>query len=205
VNAGTYILEPEVLDFIPAGQRYSVERAVFPGLLREGQPLYGYRAGAYWLDIGAPAKYLQANADLLNGRLKSHLPPDGEELWDGVWADEGTFVAEGARITGPVVLGKGCEISRGAAITGPAVLGDGCRVGEEAEIEGTVVWNNAVFGAKSIYRNCIVGEGAHLGAECRVEEVAVVGDGATLGEGNHLARGAKVWPGVTLPDRSISF
>jgi mannose-1-phosphate guanylyltransferase len=205
INAGTYILEPEVLDYIPKGERYSVERAVFPGLLKADEPLYGYRSSNYWIDIGAPGKYLQANRDLLTGRLKSHLEPSGEQLWEGVWAGEGTFVMEGARITGPVVLGKGCEISVGAAITGPTVLGDGCRVGEEAEIEGAVAWDGASFGAKSICRNSIVGTGAKIGVESRMESIAVLGDKAALGEGNYLANGARIWPSATLPDRSISF
>jgi mannose-1-phosphate guanylyltransferase len=93
----------------------------------------------------------------------------------------------------------------GAAITGPTVLGNGCRVGEEAEIEGTVAWDGAVFGTKSICRNSIVGTGANVGAESRMEGLSILGDDVNLGEGNHLANGVRIWPGAILPDRSISF
>ena len=173
--------------------------------LKEGKPLYGYRTGAYWLDIGTPAKYLQAHADLLAGRLKRSLEPEGTLFADRVWAGEGTFIHSGARLTGPVVLGKDCKVLAGASITGPSALGDGCEVGEEAQLEGMVAWQNATFAAHSHCRTSIVGTNAKIGTECRLEGVSIVGDDATVGQGNHLANGAKVWPGITLPDRAVSF
>ena len=196
INAGTYILEPEVLAHIPTGEFHMVERGLFPDLLKEGKPLYGYRTGAYWLDIGTPAKYLQAHTDLLAGRLKHSLEPKGALFADGVWAGEGTFIHSGARVTGPVVLGKGCKVHEGASITGPSALADGCEVGEEAQLENIVAWQGATFEAHSHCCSSIVGTNAKIGTECRLEGVVIVGDDVILGQGNHLANGAKVWPGV---------
>lgn len=214
INAGTYILEPQALDYIsapqileeiPPGRPYSVEYGLFPTLLKDGTPLYGYRTGAYWMDIGTPDKYIQATADLLNGRLKHNLQPEGDLLWDRVWAGEGTFVHAGARITGPVALGKGCHIAESATITGPTVLGDYCRVEAEAALEGVIAWDNATFGPKSRTSSSVIATNAQVGPESIVEEGAIVGDNAYTGVGNHLARGVKVWPGIALPDRGISF
>jgi mannose-1-phosphate guanylyltransferase len=205
INAGTYIMEPEALDPIPGGERYSVERGLFPTLLKNGKPLYGYRTGAYWMDIGTPAKYIQAHADLLTGRLKYHLEPEGELLHEGVWAGEGTFVHAGARVTGPVVMGRNCQVEEGAFIVGPTVLGDNCHVESEAEVELVVAWNNVTFAAKSLSRHCIIATGARVGPESRVDEVAIVGDNADTGTGNYLARGLKLQPNATLPDSSIAY
>ena len=36
INAGTYVIEPDVLDLIPAGKNVSVEREVFPRLVGDG-------------------------------------------------------------------------------------------------------------------------------------------------------------------------
>lgn len=205
VNAGTYILEPEVLAHIPSGEFHMVERGLFPNLLKQGKPLYGYRTGAYWLDIGTPAKYLQAHTDLLAGRLKHSLEPEGGEFVDMVWVGEGSSIHDGARLTGPVVLGRDCKVATGASIVGPSVLGDGCEVGEEAQLEGIVAWQGARFEAKSSCHTSIVGTGARIGPDCCIEGVTIVGDDASVGAGNHLANGVKIWPGVTLPEKAVSF
>jgi mannose-1-phosphate guanylyltransferase len=214
INAGTYLLEPQVLEYIseprlleeiPPGRPYSVEFGLFPTLLNEGKPLYGYRAGAYWMDIGTPAKYLQANHDLLLGRLKHQLQPQGDNFTESVWMGEGTEIDPGARLTGPIVLGKGCAIREGASLSGPLILGDGCEVREGAQLQGLVAWHNVTFDARSRSRDCLIGNGVAIGPDCQLEGMAVIGDNASLGEGNHLAHAAKIAPGIALPDKAISF
>ena len=205
INAGTYVMEPEVLAGIPSGQRWSVERAVFPDLLTKGRTLYGYRSQAYWMDIGTPEKYMQAQADLLSDILKGQIEPDGELLAGNVWAGEGAFVHSSANIVGPVVLGKKCHVSAGATIVGPTVLGDKCFVGEGASLEGVVAWENASFAARSRSRHCMVATNGQVGPDCVVEDAAIVGDDASTGAGNHLSHGMKLWPGMVLPDKSVSF
>jgi mannose-1-phosphate guanylyltransferase len=205
INAGTYVMESEVLAGIPTSRKWSVERAVFPGLLDGGRPLYGYKSHAYWMDIGTPDKYLQAHADLLEGRVSQHIEPDGELLGATIWAGEGTFVHSNATITGPVVLGEKCHISAGATIVGPTVLGNNCCVAEGAMLESVVAWDNAEFGTQSRSYHCAVATNGRVGPDSVVEGGAVVGDNASTGAGNHLARGIKLWPGSSLPDKSISF
>jgi mannose-1-phosphate guanylyltransferase len=214
ISAGTYLIEPAMLDYIsepqileeiPPGRPYSVEYGLFPHLLHERKPMYGYRSGAYWMDIGTPGKYLQAHIDLLTGRLAEAMPVSGERLGERQWAGEGTFIHKGARLSGPVVLGSGCHIGKGAVIQGPAVLGDGCQVEEDAELRGLVAWEGVTFGARCRVRNSIVASGATVGPETAVDDGCVVGDHTHTGKGNHLSHGLKLQPGVSLPDRSVAF
>ena len=79
INAGTYVLEPEVLERIPAGRRVSVERETFPALAAEGA-VFALASDAYWLDTGTPAAYLQANADLIDGS-RPGPPAPGLDRW----------------------------------------------------------------------------------------------------------------------------
>lgn len=205
VNAGTYVLEPEVLAYVPEGEHYMVERGLFPTLLKEGYPLYGYRANAYWMDIGTPAKYVEAQADLLAGRLSDSLQPEGTQLAEHVWAGPGTVISGQATVRGPVVLGAGCSVGAGATITGPVVLGDNCRVDEGAYLEGVIAWQGATFEKNSHCWHCMVGTGARVGAESQVSSSAIIGDGASTGAGNQLAAGVKLWPGISLPDHALTF
>lgn len=214
INAGTYLIEPAMLDYIsepqileeiPPGRPYSVEYGLFPHLLREHKPVFGYRSGAYWMDIGAPSKYLQAHVDLLTGRLSKHMPVAGEQIREQLWAGEGTFVHSGARISGPVVLGAGCQVAEGAFILGPTVLGDNCRVEEDAELQEVVAWENVTFGKKCRVQNSVAASGAVIGPDTHVDAASVIGDHANTGAANRLTHGLKVQPGITLPDSSITF
>lgn len=209
INAGTYVMETNVLDYIseprlldeiPAGRPYSVEYGLFPKMLEEGRPVYGYRSGAYWLDMGTPERYLQAQNDLLAGRLKYALEPPGEQVQDGVWAGEGTFIDAGARLTGPAVLGKGCRLRANSAVTGPAALGDGCELGEEAQVQNVIAFNNVTFGPSSRSSDSLFGNGAVVGPECQVDGLSVVGDDANIGAANRLS-GERVEIGEGVPPR----
>ena len=84
INAGTYVLEPDVLARIPTDRRVSVEREIFPALAAEGA-VFAMASDAYWLDTGTPAAYLQANADLLDGSAPGPPAPDARQVSLGVW------------------------------------------------------------------------------------------------------------------------
>lgn len=68
INAGVYVCEPRLLDRIPDGRAFSAEHELFPAVVENGT-MYARGADAYWMDIGTPEKYLQANLDALAGRL----------------------------------------------------------------------------------------------------------------------------------------
>ncbi|MCJ7665867.1 MAG: NDP-sugar synthase, partial [Actinobacteria bacterium] len=70
INAGTYIIEPHLLDLAPAGEKYSFERGLCPTALKEGYKVYGYVSNSYWLDVGTPEKYLAAHHDIALGNIK---------------------------------------------------------------------------------------------------------------------------------------
>ncbi|HYT25912.1 MAG TPA: NDP-sugar synthase, partial [Actinomycetota bacterium] len=100
INAGVYVLEPAVLEHVPAGQPSSFERNLFPNLLASGAPVHGYELHGYWKDLGTPIAYLQAQADLLEGRL--HLPINATERRRNQYVADGAAIADGAVVRGPV-------------------------------------------------------------------------------------------------------
>ncbi len=144
INAGTYILNPSVLRFVPANQFYQFEQGLFPTLLREGEPLFGYPSETYWLDIGTPEKYKTANFDMLLGRVYGEMP--GVQRAQGVWVGRDCKIDPSAEIIGPVVLGNRCVVGAGARLVGPLVLGDGCHVGPGVQLECAVLWEQVTVG-----------------------------------------------------------
>ncbi|TLM99385.1 nucleotidyltransferase family protein, partial [bacterium] len=95
VNTGIYILEPEVLDYIPAGQKFDFSKDLFPRLLADGKPMFGYAAGGYWCDIGNHRQYQEAQYDLLGNRVRlsgNDLGPQGVRLDNGAYVDPAAVV-----------------------------------------------------------------------------------------------------------------
>jgi mannose-1-phosphate guanylyltransferase len=163
INAGIYILEPEVLRHVPEASHYMFERGLFPRLLELEEPVYGYPFNGYWLDMGTPDKYLCLNCDLLSARVSSHLIPGLSR--DGVYQTGEAAIHPSASIAGPVVIGGGCRIDRGVRIKGPVVIGAGCYIGEGASLERAVLWAGVSIKAGSQLKNCLINRSETEGKE----------------------------------------
>ncbi len=199
INAGAYILSRDVLDLVPSGRNVSIEREVFPELIGNG--LYGYPASAYWLDIGTPERYLQATFDILEGNVATEV----RERMDGSYLAVADDVEAAGRIVPPAVVGRAARIGAGAHVGSLAVLGDGVHVGERSVVERAVVLNGSEIGPDCVLRDCIVAAGVRIGPGCRIDGGAVLGEGVTLGARNVISAGARIFPGVSLPDDAIRF
>lgn len=140
INAGTYVLEPEVVDLVPVGARVSIEREVFPALVAEGA-LFGLQSAAYWIDAGTPEAYLQAHLDLLDGlrgtfevAVDDTARVDTDALVKRSVIGAGAIVAAGSRVVDSVVM-AGARISAGAVLNrslvgARSVVGEGCELSE---------------------------------------------------------------------------
>ncbi len=191
INAGTYVLEPDVLAQIPPQREVSIERATFPQLLEKGEPVYAYPSEAYWIDMGTPEKYLQLHRDLLSGKSEQYAPT--EDLVIG----EQSNIHPTAKITGPVVIGANCAIGQGAKLIGPVVIGDGCTILEDSVIENSVIWRNARLGPRVNLKNSILADNCCLNIGSNGEGV-VLGDNVTVVSNGKLKPGSKIWPGTTV-------
>jgi len=201
INAGVYVLEPEVLELIPRRRLFSIERGVFPKLASAGS-LYGYVDRGYWRDIGTPDSYLQAHFDILSRQVDTavagllgdqylYLSPDAE-------------VASSARVVPPCYIGEGVRIGEGARVGPLAVLGGRAVVGEGAVVTEAVAQAEVVIGSYAQVEGSVLVRGASIGAGTQLNG-AVLGEGCVIGAGNRLAGGICVYPETELPDNSIQF
>ena len=200
INAGAYILERSVLDgMAPAGTNVSIERDVFPTLV--GRGLYGHECSGYWLDIGTPERYLTGTYDILEGRVHTVI---GEEL-----RSSGLTLIDGATIEGrvvaPVLVAAGCSVAPRALVGDRSVLGERVTVGPGARVESSVLLDGVRVGAATRISSSIIGPGVEIGDNCQISGRVVLGEGVKIGSGNMLAAGARIFPGVELPDGAIRF
>jgi NDP-sugar pyrophosphorylase family protein len=199
INAGTYVLEPEFLDRVPARLNVSIERETFPRLLVEPGRLFGYAAEDYWLDIGTPDQYLQAHDDALAGHLGFPPAPDAREVTPGVWVQGDVEIDEGARVVAPVLLGAGTRVGSGARAVA-SVLGAGTIVERDAAIEGAVLHEHARVASRSEVRRSIIGARAVIEPDAIVQAGTIVGAEVTIASGSRLA-GDRVPADVTSSAR----
>lgn len=198
INAGAYVLEREVLDLMPEGANVSIEREVFPALI--GRGLYGYAAEGYWLDIGTPARYLQGTFDILEGNVHTAV---GDRL-DSTFLSVAEPELVHGRVIPPALLEAGASVAAGAVVGSRAVVGHGVSIGAGTHLERSVVLNGAEIGAHCRIEACVVGAGVRIGDRCHISG-GVLGEGVTVGDDNELVGGARLFPGVSLPDWAIRF
>ena len=183
INAGTYIFNRSIIDRIPRGRAVSVEREVFPALLSDGVKVCGFVDSSYWRDMGTPEDFVRGSSDLVRGLAPS--PALGGQRGESLVHD-GASVAPGAVLIGGTVVGRGAEI-------GPGV-----------RLDGAVIFDGARIDAGSVVERSIIGFGAHIGPRALIRD-GVIGDGANIGARCELLRGARVWPGVAIPDCGIRY
>jgi mannose-1-phosphate guanylyltransferase len=199
ISAGAYVLEREILDLIPAGRNVSIEREIWPQLIGNG--LYGSPSESYWLDIGTPDRYLQGTFDIIEGNVHSAV----RERLD----EHGLLVARDAEVNGsvvaPALVEAGVRIAKDARVGGLTVLAQDVSVGARSTIERSVVLDGAQIGEDCELRDCIVAAGCRVGAGSKILGEAMLGEGVVVGADNVIDRGARIFPGVELPDGAIDF
>ena len=185
INAGTYVLEPGVVDLIAAEGRVSVEKETFPCLVGRGS-LYALASDAYWIDTGTPAQYIRATLDIVAGRRQDTGPPRPGVVGSpaGGWVHPGAHV-EG-RVEPPALVEEGARIDAGAVVA-DSVVGAGAHIAARATVTGSVVLGGARVGPGTVVDGSVVGPGAEVGENARLGPTTVLGAGAHVPAGAELA------------------
>ncbi len=199
ISAGAYVLERKILDLVPPDRNVSIEREVWPLLVGKG--LYGFPSEGYWLDIGTPARYLQGTFDIIEGNVRTAVLQRLGSDWLAI--DEDAQVH--GRVIPPAVLERGVHVAEGAQVGSLAVLAAGVSIGAGATVERAVILDGAQIGEGASLRDCIVAAGARVGARTQISGGAVLGEHVSVGADNVITRGARIFPGVQLPDGAIEF
>jgi mannose-1-phosphate guanylyltransferase/phosphomannomutase len=196
VNTGIYVMEPEVLQHVPEAEEADWSTDIFPALLAEDLPLYGYVFDGYWEDVGTHESYLRAQADVLNRQVDVDV--DGFEVSPGIWIGEGAEVSPDAVLKGPLYVGKNVRVMAGAELREFTVLGDNVIVNTGAFLHRAVVHDNGFIGPQAVLRGCVIGDNTTILRGARIEEGAVIGDDCVIEEEAFVSGGVKVYPAKTV-------
>ena len=171
INAGIYILEPKVLDFIPKNENHSFEYQLFPHLLQKQEKFHAFVANDnYWLDIGTPERYLKAHCDLMMGRIKNFR----------ISKNSNFQLSPGAEIDDKSCIADGCVIKLGAKIIN-SVLGKDVVIEENTIVKNSVIWARTKVKSDTSILDSIIGN------DCRIGRNALVSNGSVLGDKTIIA------------------
>lgn len=164
---GVQIVETEFLESIPYGEYKDLSQDIYPQLMKNNLPIYGYVMEGYWTDIGTPLRYFQANMDCLSGGLNPLFSPSQAELRQGINKNKS------AMLLPPVAIGQNCSIGE-KCIIGPLVsIGDAAILGNGLKIEKSIIWENTCIGNGAQISNSIVMSNVEIPAKAILDRVIV--------------------------------
>ncbi|MEC4819055.1 MAG: mannose-1-phosphate guanyltransferase [Scytonema sp. PMC 1069.18] len=201
VNTGTYILEPEVLEYLPPNQESDFSKELFPLLLEKNEPMYGYIAQGYWCDVGHLDAYREAHYDALNGKVKLDFPY--QEISSGIWVGQNTYIDPSADLQTPAVIGDNCRIGARVQIESGTVIGDNVTIGADANLKRPIIWNGGIVGDETHLSACVICRGARVDRRSHILEGAIVGSLSTVGEEAQISPFVRVWPSKKIDSGAI--
>ncbi|MDG1554745.1 MAG: NDP-sugar synthase [Candidatus Poseidoniaceae archaeon] len=164
INAGLYIIEPEVLALVPEGEKFDFSKQLFPMVLEKGWPMYAKTIDGVWFDVGHPSELIRAQHTLIQQRTSLPFPlPDGDFIGN-------SFMSSYAEILGEI---EGSVVSSMSRVESGSTLKD------------VLVMSGSKIGMNCQLTNTVVGEGVHIGSECTLLNV-ILGDGVVVEAGSVL-------------------
>lgn len=192
VNTGIYILSPEVLKYFNKNEKFDFSKDLFPILLKEKKPMYGYITEEYWCDIGDLRAYSQANMDVLDRKVKVGIP--GNEIKEKVWLGEGAVIEDNVKIEAPCLIGAYTKIKKDSTIESYSVFGEHNIIGERCGIKRSIIWKNNVFEKNVQLRGTVICNKVNIKENVSTFEDCVIGDDTLIGENAIIKPSIKIWP-----------
>ncbi|PHS38961.1 MAG: mannose-1-phosphate guanyltransferase [Sulfurovum sp.] len=203
INTGIYIIEPEILDYIPKGDNFDFAKDLFPLLMKEGVELIAGNASGYWRDVGNPDSYREAHEDIMSGRVNFKIPGTMRKYPDGIlYSDEPYTLDEGIEIIGTVVLGKNVSIGERSKLKN-TVISDNVKIGKDSKISNTVIWENVTIGKGSKIDNSVICNNNIIGRNSKMTAGIILAEGCEIGELVTVEKDVTIWPDKKIEDAAI--
>ncbi len=192
INTGIYILEPEVLEYYKRGQNFDFSKDLFPRLLLDGVPMYGYITQDYWCDIGDLESYKQTQFDILDGMVGIDI--EAHQVEKGIWMEDGVEIGDNAAISPPAYLGRNCSVGNDCDIHSYTIVGDNSKIGRNTTLKKSILWRNVRAGENCHLRGAVVCTNVHMRNNVNLFEDSVIGKDSRIASGVTVKPGIKIWP-----------
>jgi mannose-1-phosphate guanylyltransferase/phosphomannomutase len=203
INTGIYIIEPEILKYIPKHENFDFGKDLFPLLMQEGVELFAGNAEGYWRDVGNPESYRDVHEDILIGKVNIKFSGIKTDFPNGtLYSEENYELDKSIEIIGTVVLGKNVKLAKGIKLTN-VVLGDNVKIGKNSKIRNTVMWNDVSVAKNAMLDACVICNNNTIGKNFSVKAGLILAEGCEVGELVSVEKDVTIWADKVIEDASI--
>lgn len=170
INTGIYYFKKEILNHIPEGENFDFSKDLFPHLLENDIPIYGFKSSGYWRDVGNLEEYLSANLDVLQDKLDHIRARD----YYGNCVSPDAFIETGVTIEN-------------------SVIGKNVYVGKDVQVKNSVVWDNVKISEGTSVLFDVIGKNTEIGEHSRINDYVFIGDDCKIGKNVFISSSLKIW------------
>jgi mannose-1-phosphate guanylyltransferase/phosphomannomutase len=202
INTGIYVIEPEILDYIPDNIPFDFSKDLFPKLMKEGITLYGYNAKGYWRDVGNPESYREVNKDILKEKVKIDF--EGEKIVypSGVLYTKTKDLPANLEIVGKVVLDENVKLEENITLEN-VVIGKNCHIGKNTYIKDSVLWWDVKIGDNCRFLNSVICNNNIIENNVRAEHGVIIAEGCEIKDNVAFEKDVIIWPNKLIEEGSI--
>ncbi len=203
INTGIYIIEPEILGYIPYGSNFDFAKDLFPLLMQEGISIWGYQADGYWRDVGNPESYRDVYHDIFSGEVIMPYKGNKKNIDKGVlYYEEGVELNDKIRVKGTVVLGKNVKVAEGVTLSN-CCIGNNVKVKEHSEIIDTVIWDDVQIGSKTKLKNSVICNENIIKNDVKAPFGVIIAEKCKISKKVSFERDVIVWPDKIIEESSV--
>ena len=165
INAGLYIIEPEVMEHIPKETKFDFSKELFPHLLKLGIPMYGVKLDGIWFDVGTPEELIKAQNYLVKN---SQMLPFG--LPEGKYVEQDSYLIGNSMSSSSLVrtvLSSNSVVGIESQIIDSIIMKD-VKIGHNCSVIGTIIGENSIIGDNCELINCVIGDDVEIVAGTKV-------------------------------------
>ena len=203
INTGIYVIEPEILNYIPKNENFDFAKDLFPLLMREGIDLMAGYAEGYWRDVGNPESYRDVYEDIMTGKIEVRMPSVQQIYPDGMlYSNTAYELDESVEVVGKVVLGENVSIGKGVKLIN-VVIGDDVTIGADCKLRNTVIWERVTIGRNGLLDGCVICNDNVLGKNVTAKAGLILAEGCEIGQLVTFEKDVTIWPDKVIEDASI--
>ncbi|BCS52198.1 mannose-1-phosphate guanyltransferase [Geobacter sp. SVR] len=203
INTGIYVLEPDIFRYIPDGENFDFSQDLFPSMLENKDPLFGFPAKGYWRDIGNTDSYREAYHDIFRGKVNLKIDePKQDFVGKDLRIGADVTLEDASGLEGTVVVGDNTQVQGGVHIK-DSVIGRNCTIERGVRLSRCVIWDNAYVKKGARIVDSVVCTNVRIGQSAHLEEGVIVADDTSIGDEAVIKADVKIWPRKLIEAGSI--
>ena len=203
INTGIYIIEPEILEYIPENENFDFAKDLFPLLMQKEIDLMGYSLSGYWRDVGNPESYREVYEDILSDKVDFNFSGIAQKFADGIlYSSEAYDLDASVEIIGTVLLGKNVILEKGVKLNN-VVIGDNVSIGADSKMRNTILWEEITIGNNAKFDNCLICNDNVIGKNVTAKAGLILAEGCEVGELSSFEQDVIIWPNKKIEAASI--